>query len=335
MPRVLRNLATLCLVLVFALVALSSFIRLSHAGVGCEPWPSCYGLIGADAQAALYGAANPAMDWLQWLHRILAAALGLAVIALSWFAWLHRETWPGGMRMLLGSLGLLVLTVFLAWLGIRSGQLHDLGVVMGNLAGGYVMLGLAGWLVFAGTARPAGRSGLGRATVVAIVLLAGQIWLGGLTSANFAATACTGFPDCQGQWLPDRHLVEAMDLTRTIAINEAGYAVGGPERVAIQLTHRWGAVVVLVWLVGLAIAAWRAAPRLRGVAAALGLLALVQFGIGAGSVWTALPVALAASHNWIAAILLLLLLRLLRAPVPLEGTAAARPASNAAGSPRR
>ncbi len=62
---------------------------------------------------------------------------------------------------------------------------------MGNLSGGFALLGLLGWMIFR-DARPHANASykVRRWVVAALVLLCIQIALGGLTSANFAATAC-------------------------------------------------------------------------------------------------------------------------------------------------
>ena len=42
----MRLTAIIGLILVMALVSLSSYLRLDHSGIGCTPWPDCYGNIG-------------------------------------------------------------------------------------------------------------------------------------------------------------------------------------------------------------------------------------------------------------------------------------------------
>ena len=38
----LRKTALLCAALVLAITSLSAYMRLSRAGLGCDPWPQCY-----------------------------------------------------------------------------------------------------------------------------------------------------------------------------------------------------------------------------------------------------------------------------------------------------
>jgi heme A synthase len=162
-------------------------------------------------------------------------------------------------QRLLGT-ALLGLTVYLAILGIRSGGLHDPAVVMGNLAGGFCLLGLLGWLVFSFGSRGHPPRRVALLATVAGLLLCAQILLGGLTSANFAATSCRTLPDCHGGWWPGPALAVAMDLTRTHEVTASGQAVGGEERIAIHRAHRLGAAAVLLAATLAAVVAFMANP---------------------------------------------------------------------------
>ena len=57
-----------------------------------------------------------------------------------------------------------------------------------------------------------------RITLIAICVLSLQILLGGLTSANFAATACQTLPDCHGSYWPGSALLTAADLSLAVEI---------------------------------------------------------------------------------------------------------------------
>jgi cytochrome c oxidase assembly protein subunit 15 len=314
----MRHLAKASLLLVVILVSLSAYLRLAHSGIGCADWPTCYGRIGEppvassnlDADAAyarIVAEGEQDLAWATPAHRLVASVLGLMVLFLAMLsvrARRHRSI----------SFALLGLTVFLAVIGIRSGGLHDPAIVMGNLGGGFLMLGLLGWLVFStdgSRSGPDGGATLRRVTLAALVLLSMQIALGGLTSANFAATACVSFPDCQGAWLPGEGLGTAMDLSREHVVNEAGLVVGGLERGAIHRTHRLGAVLSLLALLAASILALRAGPRFRAVAIAVLILAAAEVAVGIAAVLTSLPIVLAVAHNWLAGLLLLALLKLL------------------------
>jgi len=320
----LKTLAGISLILVLILVSLSAYLRLSHSGIGCADWPQCYGHIGqpADADQAvaerlsqttgeayqqlLQDSSKP-LAWATPLHRLVASVLGLTVLFLSVIALRQK-------RHRLNALALLALTVYLAVLGIRSGSLHDPAVVMGNLGGGFLMLGLLGWLWFslAPGIGPGGASHLPASMVViAIVLLAAQIVLGGLTSANFAATACRSLPDCHGSWWPGPDLYHAMDLSRHHEVTPSGQAIGGPERIAIHKAHRLGALLASLWIAVVGVMAVRRGSPWRNTGLLILLILVFEFAVGVTAVLWELPIGLAVAHNWLAAVLMLGLLRLL------------------------
>lgn len=308
----MKKLATLCLLLVIALVSLSAYLRLDHSGIGCADWPGCYGNIGVDdgpsatvdnAYERLVDDTTKPMSWATPAHRLVASVLGLLIVAMTlWSIRVKRD------RSL--SAILLFLTVFLAWLGIYSGGLLSPAVVMGNLVGGFTMLALLGWIVFRHD-KPQSNAGTGtrRWTIAALLIVAAQIGLGGLTSANFAASACRTLPDCNGSWLPGPDLLTALDLTREHRVAASGLVIGGAERADIQKLHRLlGVFAVLVTLTA-GILAIRARLALTGAL----IIALVasEFAVGTAAILTNLPITVAVAHNWLAAILLLALLRLL------------------------
>ena len=307
----MRALAIISLLFVLALVSVSAYLRLDNSGIGCADWPACYGLIGAaEEEAPTVGStyerlaieAQEPLSWATPVHRLVASVLGLLVLGMALMSLRARRD-----RLL--SFTLLGLTVFLAWLGIYSGGLHSPAVVMGNLGGGFAMLGLLGWMVFR-DARPRANAStrVRRWIVAALALLCVQIALGGLTSANFAASACQTLPDCHGSWLPGADLGTAFNLTRNHEIGPTGLALGGAERADIHKLHRLVAVVTLLAVLvagGLAVAG-----RMGGTAVFVIALAALEFCLGATAILTDLPIGIAVAHNWLAAILLLGLLRL-------------------------
>jgi len=160
------------------------------------------------------------------------------------------------------------------------------------------------------------------------VLLGVQIALGGWTSANYAALACGAggwvgdsthwfdFPRCVGQWWPPTDFREGFVLWRGIGADYEGGVLAGEARIAIQMAHRMMAVVVFVYLLGLALRLLRT-PGMRGWATLLGVLTLAQVGLGIANVKLALPLWTAVLHNAGAVLLLFVLVSLLarlRAP---------------------
>ena len=307
----MRTLSIASLLLALVLVPAGAYLRLDNSGIGCADWPACYGMIGRVADEAptlgstyerlVLDAAEP-LSRVTPLHRFVASVLGLLVLGMAIVSLRTR-------KHRLSSLTLLGLTVFLAWLGIYSDGLHSLAVVMGSIGGGFAMLGLLGWTVFR-DAKPHANASLAvrRWVAAALLLLCVQIALGGLTSANFAAAACSTFPDCNGTWLPGDDLWTAFDLTRQLETDSTGLALGGAERSDIHKLHR--IVGVFTLLASFAAAAFAQRAKLGGAALAVLILVVAEFGIGVASILMELPIGIAVAHNWLAAILLLSLLRL-------------------------
>ena len=307
-----------------ALVVLSAYIRLNHAGLGCADWPACYGRIGtlaahpaghstADTVSAYQQLVNEKQApqaWTTTAHRFIASLLGVGIITLTFTALARRRK---GAPVLIPVL-LLALTIFLAVLGNWSGGLHRPAVVLGNLIGGFGMLVLL-WLLWLRKRR---YTGGGYATprtlhawiVAGLLVLSAQILLGSLTSANFAALACTSFPDCHGAWLPGPAITTAFDILRVLPVNAAGVVSGGDETQAIHIAHRLGACLTAVTLAWIAALAIRAGGIYRDSGIGVLLLLLAEILIGVSAVFTGIPIVLATAHNALAALLLLSLLTL-------------------------
>lgn len=307
----MRKLVILSLLLTITLVCVSAYLRLDNSGIGCADWPECYGRIGAaDVAEATIGStyerlaieARQPLSWATPVHRLVASVLGLTVLGMALLS-LRTQ----GDRLI--SFVLLGLTVFLAWLGIYSGGLHSPAVVMGNLGGGFTMLGLLGWMTFR-SAKPSSNAPLSTKTwtTVALAFLLFQIMTGGLTSANFAASACQTLPDCHGSYLPGSKLSVAFDLSRTHAIGPTGLAIGGSERADIHKLHRITAVIAAITILVAGISALQAGLGWNG--AVILLLVVAETGVGIAAILTDIPIAMATAHNWLAGMLLLGLIRL-------------------------
>jgi heme a synthase len=299
-------------VLTLAVVMLGAWVRLTDAGLGCPDWPGCYGrlvvpdaaLSPAELGAEFTRPLEAGKAWREMIHRYLASTLGLVCVALAFIAWRNRRDPHQPWRV---PIALVALVVFQGLLGMWTVTLLLKPiVVVAHLFGGFATLALlfslGQWRLARVAAPTVGLRTLGLAAAVALVC---QIFLGGWTSANYAALACPDFPTCQTQWWPRiADFDEAFVLWRGLGIDYEGGVLDHPARVAVHFTHRLGAILatVLVALLG-----WRLArepsARLDG-AAVLGLL-LIQLSLGVSIVWFGVPLAVAVLHNGVAALLLL------------------------------
>jgi cytochrome c oxidase assembly protein subunit 15 len=306
------RLARVGAVLALAVVMLGAWVRLTDAGLGCPDWPGCYGrLVVPDAatSAQELGAEftrplEAGKAWREMIHRYLASTLGLLCVALAGIALINRRDPNQPWRVPLVLVGLVV---FQGLLGMWTVTLLLKPiVVVAHLFGGFATLALlfslGRWRTGSVGAATAGLRALGLAAGAALVL---QIFLGGWTSANYAAVACPDFPTCQTQWWPAvADFEEGFVLWRGLGIDYEGGVLDHPARVAVHFTHRLGAILATVLLVLLGWQLARShATRLDG-AAVLAML-LAQLSLGVSIVWFGVPLAVAVLHNGVAALLLL------------------------------
>lgn len=319
MHRLHLILSAILPVLAFVVIVKGAYVRLSDAGLGCPDWPGCYGRLVVPAAADEI--TDPAQltarpletgkAWREMIHRYLASSLGMLILLLAFCVWRLRQSrlptipfWLVPLVLFQGLLGMWTVTLLLKPL-----------VVVGHLLGGFTILALTWWnlLETRGWPRQATLPGLRRVTGVAIGVVLMQVFLGGWTSANYAALACTDFPRCHGQWWPATDFHNAFVLWRGLGVNYEYGVLETPARTAIHLAHRFGAVVVFSVVTTLFLLTRRRADAHgRRIAwCILGLL-ILQILLGITNVLRGLPLPVAVMHNGTAALLLLGLVTLYR-----------------------
>ena len=270
-------------------------------------WPR-RGSPAAILAAALAAALGVAL-YIKGHPGVSAALSGLAMALPLLVAW--RLQRPAPYRIAVAALAVII---FQAMLGMWTVTLLlKQIVVMGHLLGGLLTLALLAWVALSLSARtqstPA-QQALRPLVILALVLLAAQIALGGWTSANYAALACgSDFPTCAGSRWPATDFREGFVLWRGIGVNYEGGLLDAASRAAIQIAHRIGALVVFVMVLVTALASWR--RDLRAHAIALVALLCVQVALGIANVMLLLPLPIATAHNAGAVLLLLALIALL------------------------
>ena len=321
----LAALTALTLFLTFDLIVFGAFTRLSDSGLGCPDWPGCYGQVtplGARDAIQAAQAMSPggpvtwSKAWIEMIHRYLAMTVGVLILVMAAASWRARQRlpvspwWP---------------TVSLLWVVMQglfgkytvTLKLYP-AIVSLHLLGGLGLLALLAMQHAALRQQPlALTAGLRRAGLAVAGLLSIQIALGAWVSTNYAVLACSGFPQCNGQWWPAMDVANGFTLLR--GLGEGGSGGSGGVRtlaalVAIHMAHRLMAVVVTVAGLALAWALWRARrgqAALARLAAALALLVLLQVASGLSNVILGWPLAAALGHSAGAAGLVLVLTLLL------------------------
>ncbi|MEO8224733.1 MAG: COX15/CtaA family protein, partial [Gammaproteobacteria bacterium] len=215
--------------LALVVIVLGAYVRLSDAGLGCPDWPGCYGhlvLPGDLGQRAAAQAVFPnrALEagkaWREMIHRYAASSLGFVITLVALFAWRNRRSLRQPVALPLALLGVVIFQGLLGMWTVTL-LLKPL-IVMGHLLGGLTTLGLLTWLLLDERRRNADRQRrrLSGPVVAGLLVLVGQIALGGWTSSNYAALACPDVPTCQGEWWPTEvNFAEAFVPWRGLGVN--------------------------------------------------------------------------------------------------------------------
>ena len=142
--------------------------------------------------------------------------------------------------------------------------------------------------------------------VVAFGFLVMQIALGGWVSTNYATLACTDFPLCHGQLIPEMDYAHGFSLWRQLGMTASGAWLPFAALTAIHWTHRNFAFIVVAANLWLAVRALRV-PQMRQHARWLIGAVCLQFITGVATIYLQWPLVLAVAHNAGAALLVLLL----------------------------
>lgn len=321
--HVVKKLVFVSILLALVVVTLGAYTRLTHAGLGCPDWPTCYGLINVPEtteqialaeQAYPQSQVEPSKAWNEMIHRYFAGALGLLILAIAFLSVKNRDQ---GTPLRLPLL-ILVVVIFQAALGMWTVTMKLMPiVVMGHLLGGFTTLCLLFLLYLRLKPLRINRSDFpikkyGRFALLGIVLLTGQIALGGWTSSNYAALSCVELPICQSGWQEQMNFKNAFDL---IPPERESYEFGHlshDERVTIHVAHRFGAIVITIYLSWLLLMIYSKAETstFKTSAAVVGLALITQVSLGVSNIWFSLPLSVAVGHNLVAACLMLTLIAL-------------------------
>jgi heme a synthase len=329
-----RKLAWVTLFLTFDLIMFGAFTRLTDSGLGCPDWPGCYGEANPLQAHAHISAAEAAMPtgpvtaikaWIEMIHRYLAMGVGVLIVSMTliaWRGWIASKRQDAKFEPWLPSalLGFVCLQgAFGAWTVTQKLQPV---IVTTHLLLGLTLLALLAWLAARQSEhRPVAATALTLRTpaVAALTLLAVQIALGGWVSTNYAALACSDFPLCHGNVIPEMDFANGFTLWRHLGKTATGDFLPFPALTAIHWTHRSFAFVVV------AVVAWVAhralhVQGLRKTGRWLLIVVAMQFLIGMSTIFLQWPLALAVAHNGAAALLVLLLIMLnYKARIPAQG----------------
>jgi heme A synthase len=213
MTRRFTRLAWTAAAFTYLLIILGAIVRITGSGMGCgEHWPLCNGRL------------LPPLDvptMIEYGHRLAAAAVTALVTALAVYAWWLKR----GSVAPYVALGLLLVQVLLGAVTVKL-SLPPWTVIL-HL--GTAMLLLATLIVIA-KERPV--SPPARAGLFALALGFVTVLFGALTANMGAASACLGFPLCNGQLAPAGNYLQHVHWThRVLAYALFGYSLWWAVRI--------------------------------------------------------------------------------------------------------
>jgi len=230
------------------------------------------------------------------IHRYFAGALGILIALMLAAAVVSRDRRA---RLLIGlTLAWYIGQAFFGALTV-TWKLYP-AIVTGHLLGG---MGLLALLAVQAPARAdatsrAPRNAFDRwALGLAALALLLQIALGGWVSTNYAVLACTGFPQCNGQWWPAMNWPEGFTLARELGRRADGAPIAMTALVAIQWTHRLFAVVFTVAMGWLVARLWKRGRPARRAAAIIAVVVVIQWATGLSNVVLGWPLVAALAHT--------------------------------------
>src|SRR5438128_5201131 len=268
MTRRFTRLAWTAAAFTYLLIILGAIVRITGSGMGCgDHWPLCNGRL------------LPPLDLptlIEYTHRLVAAAVSALVVAVAGYAWWlrpgagsrqqdssngpiavssHRPTVRPSVAPYV-ALGLLALQVALGAVTVKL-ELPPWTVIL-HL--GTAMLLLATLIVAARGSHPLSPSPRGgegdrraRAGLVALALGFATVLLGPLTANLGAASACLGFPLCNGQLAPAGTYLQHIHWAhRLLAYTLFGYSVWWAVRT--KQRGAWGVVALVTLQVAVAAA---------------------------------------------------------------------------------
>ena len=312
-----KRLTLFATLLALIVVSFGAYTRLTDSGLGCPDWPGCYGTLSVpesidqiEMAQAVYpdSPVEPEKAWIEMIHRYIAGILGVMILVITFMSIKLRDQINYSLKWPFFLLGLVI---FQAALGMWTVTLLlKPAVVSSHLLGGMTVLGILTFLMHRnyGTHRENFVSNRFERKIIrfSLVLLFIQIALGGWTSTNYAALACTDYPTCHGSLIPEMDFSNAFTIFRELGVTSLGEPLSLEALHAIQWVHRVGAIILLGYLLFVAyiLKVNQGFNMWRNV---LILVISLQFIIGIANLLLHLPIVLATLHNLGAALLVVIL----------------------------
>ncbi|CAK0747654.1 Heme A synthase [Azospirillaceae bacterium] len=319
-----------CCAMVFSMVVIGGVTRLTHSGLSMVEWKPLIGVLPplSDAEwlrvfglyqlSPEYRILNQGMSlaefqgifWWEWFHRFVAHLVGLVYVAPFLWFWARGRIDRPLMVRLIGLFVLGGMQGLMGWLMVASGLVDRPSVSHYRLAA-HLSFAAAIYCVMLWQAlsllQPKAKSGVIRAASglrlhltlalsLSVVVMAWGAFVAGLHAGLIYNT----FPLMNGDFLPG----EAWFFEPT-------WINAFENQTTVQFFHRWlaisTAVVILLYCVRVR-GNRDASRRTRRIANLLGLMVVLQVGLGISTLLFEVPVSLATAHQAGAFVLLALLI---------------------------
>jgi cytochrome c oxidase assembly protein subunit 15 len=314
---------------ILLLICSGGLVTSTNSGLAVPDWPNSYG----------YNMF--AFPWSRWSsggvfhehsHRLIASGVGMLTVALAAWLWLAE---PRRWLKILGVIALVAVIVQGVLGGLRVIALKDeIGIFHAGLAQAF--LALVCFIAFAlsrtwdrlGLIAPldaAARNRLRSIAVLVTALIYGQLILGATMRHAHAELSIRDFPLAYGQILPplDDAFVARINAERLEVLHLPPTT---KAQIILQMLHRFGALLVGIGVVVVAIVGWRSATlpaSIRRVAVLWPALIAGQIVLGMYSIWTQKAADIATAHVAVGAaslvmgVMLIAMLSRLGATAPL------------------
>lgn len=301
------KLALFTFLLAFVVILLGAYTRLTDAGLSCPDWPHCYGYVTAPhtpsqlqeaAQKYPLAPIDVKKAWTEMTHRYFAGTEGILILILASAIFFgRRKNSVKSSVTALTLIGLLAIQVLLGMLTVTE-KLKPV-IVLSHLLTGLSLLSL---LWYAHLSLPSrDHPSFPKNTPVnlspwvwmGLIIVAGQITLGGWVSTHYAGLACVDFPYCNGQLIPN---MQWNNLNSDL--------------ITIHMLHRMGAFITALYISLFALYLLRY-PSFRTTGITLLALIALQISLGILNIVWLRPLWIALTHQAVAIILLLTMIAFL------------------------
>lgn len=302
-----------CIVLVFSIIILGGYTRLTHSGLSIVEWKPISGTIPPISDQAWeqefslykespeYKKVNFGMNIeefkkifiVEYLHRLLGRITGLCFILPFFFLLFKKALTKKEILFFSFTSALIILQGIIGWLMVKSGLINQPAVSQYRLALHLIMAAIIistlTWKLTPGTLRHSFYA------YISLILLLIQIFSGALVAGLRAGLIYNTFPLMDGNLIPD-HLF----------MLDPWYLNFFENIITVQFMHRALGVVNVINILAYSFKIFNL-ERFKKVAIYLACFIIIQLALGISTLIFQVPMIIALLHQALAIILLIIM----------------------------